>query len=202
MIPSDTTERIERLMRRGGILRARDLANAGLHPETVRRLCQSGVIERVERGLYTLPDHPVTEHYALTLTATRVPHAVICLQSALRFHELGTQNPHEVWIALRSGSTTPVVDAVPLRVVRFSGPSFDEGREIHMLDGVSTTIYCPAKTVADCFKFRNLVGLDVAIEALKDCIRNRRCTIDELFHYAAICRVANIMRPYMMALVG
>jgi len=147
-----------------------------------------------------LPNHPITEHYALTLAAKKAPHAVICLLSALRFHEIGTQNPHEVWIALRNGSSTPASDAMLLRVVRFSGPSFDEGREVHTLDGIATSIYCPPKTVADCFKFRNLVGLDVAIEALKDCIRNRRCAIDELFHYAAICRVGRVMRPYIEAL--
>lgn len=194
--------KIDQLARRNGVLRARDLAEEGLHPETVRRLCQTGAIERVGRGLYTLPNHPVTEHYALTLAAARAPHAVICLLSALRFHEIGTQNPHEVWIALRSGRSTPKIDALAMRVVRFSGRSFEEGRENHILDGVSTSIYCPAKTVADCFKFRNLVGLDVAIEALKDCIRNRRCTIDELFHYAAICRVAGVMRPYAEAVAG
>ena len=199
---SSTFEKIDHLMRRSGVLRARDLAAEGVHPETVRRLCHAGAIERVGRGLYTVPDQPVSEFYALSLVAAKVPRSVICLLSALRFHEIGTQNPHEVWIALRSGSSTPVTDAVALRVVRFSGPSFDEGREIHLLDGVPTTIYRPAKTVADCFKFRNLVGLDVAIEALKDCIHNRRCTIDELFHFASICRVARIMRPYIEAVTG
>lgn len=199
---SEHLDKIASLMRGNGIVRARDLAAEGLHPETVRRLSQTGVLQRVGRGLYTLPNHQVTEHYALTLAATKMPHAVICLLSALRFHEIGTQNPHLIWVALRNGTSTPITDYMALRIVRFSGPSFDEGREVHILDGISTTIYCPAKTVADCFKFRNLVGLDVAIEALKDCIRNRRCTVDELFYYGAICRVARIMRPYIEAVAG
>lgn len=199
---SGISDKIDRLMRRNAILRSRDLAEESFHPETVRRLCQTGALERVERGLYTFPNHAITEYYALSLAAARAPRAVISLLSALRYHEIGTQNPHEVWIALRNGSSTPMVDTVALRIVRSPGPFFDEGREVHIFDGVPTSIYCPAKTVTDCFKFRNLVGLDVALDALKDCIRNRRCTIDELFHYAAICRVSKTMRPYLEAIVG
>lgn len=191
----------EPLIRKGGIFRARELAAAGLHPEILRRMVQKGTIERVGRGLYALPDHDITEHYSLKLAAKAAPSAVICLLSALRYHEIGTQNPHQVWIALKYGASAPRPDYVPLRIAHFSASSFEAGCELHTVDGVPIRIYSPAKTVADCFKFRNLVGLDVALEALKACLLKQRCPVDEILQYAAICRVSRVMLPYVEALV-
>ena len=129
-----------------------------------------------------------------------VPKGVICLLSALRFHDLTTQAPHEIWIAIDRKTRLPVNKALPIRFVRFSGPALIEGVESHIIDGIPVAIYQPAKTVADCFKYRNKIGLDVALEALKDCLRNRRCQADTLWRFAKICRVSNVMRPYLEAM--
>jgi predicted transcriptional regulator of viral defense system len=129
-----------------------------------------------------------------------VPDATICLLSALVFHELTTQLPPEVWIALPAGRRAPILDTVRIRVARFTGKALTEGRQQNRLEGVPVHIYCPAKTVADCFKFRNKIGLDVALEALRNCLRSRRATVSEINHYAEICRVARIMRPYLEAI--
>jgi predicted transcriptional regulator of viral defense system len=132
--------------------------------------------------------------------AKRVPEAVICLLSALAFHEITTQNPPAIWIALRKGSRKPALTSPSLRIVRLSGPSLTEGAENHEVEGVPIRVYSAAKTVADCFKFRNKVGLDVAIEALKDCLRQKKANVNEIYRYAKICRVSNVIRPYMEAL--
>ena len=132
--------------------------------------------------------------------AKRVPEAVLCLLSALAFHEITTQNPPSVWIALRKGARKPVLSSPSLRIVRLSGPSLTEGIENHTVEGVPVRIYSAAKTIADCFKFRNKIGLDVAIEALKDCLRQKKASVNEVYRYAKICRVSNVIRPYMEAL--
>jgi predicted transcriptional regulator of viral defense system len=142
----------------------------------------------------------VTEHHTLVEACKRVPAGVICLASALRFHDLTTQNPWDVWLMIESGSRPPRVDHPPLRVFRASGMSFHMGIEEHTIEAVPVRVYNLAKTVADCFKYRNRVGLDVAIEALRECLRSRRCARDEIHRYARICRVENVMRPYMEAL--
>ena len=157
---------------------------------------------RTGRGLYVLADGDFTEHHSLAEACKRVPHGIICLLSALSYHEIGTQNPHEVWMAIDRAMRKPKVDYPPIRIFRFSGVSLREGIEEKKIEGVSIRVYNPAKTVADCFKYRNKVGLDVAIEALKECWRSQRCTVDELVHYARICRVRNIMQPYMEAIVA
>jgi predicted transcriptional regulator of viral defense system len=132
--------------------------------------------------------------------AKRVPGAVICLLSALAFHEITTQNPPAIWIALPKGARRPTFTSPSLRIVRLSGPSLTEGTENHQVEGVTIRIYSAAKTVADCFKFRNKIGLDVAIEALKDCLRQKKADVNEIYRYAKICRVSNVIRPYMEAL--
>ena len=190
------------MARKTGVIRAREIRKAGLHTEYLRRLCKSGRLIRTGRGLYVLADGDFTEHHTLAEACKRVPHGIICLLSALSYHEIGTQNPHGVWMAIDRTMRKPKVDYPPIRIFRFSGPSLNEGIEEKKIEAVSVRVYNPAKTVADCFKYRNKVGIDVAIEALKECWQSRRCTIDELVRYALICRVRNIMQPYMEAIVA
>jgi predicted transcriptional regulator of viral defense system len=195
------TDRILRIARESGIIRPRDLDGLRLPRESLRRLLRSGLLVRVGRGLYVLPGAEVTQNHSLAQAAKRVPASVICLLSSLRFHELTTQAPFEVWIAIDVKARLPKVDTPPLRVVRFSGKALQSGVEEHRIEGTRARIYCPAKTVADCFKYRNKIGLDVALEALRECWSKKRCTMDDLWKYARICRVANVMRPYMESLV-
>jgi predicted transcriptional regulator of viral defense system len=157
-------------------------------------------MERTGRGLYRMADAPITEHYSLAEVAKRLPGATVCLLSALVFHGMTTQIPVEVWIALPRGGRTPRLDNRKLRIVRFTGPALTEGREQHRIEGVPVMIYSPAKTVADCFKFRNKIGLDVALEALRECVRQRKAAIAEIRRSAEICRVARVMQPYLESL--
>jgi len=195
----DRTQQILEIVAEAGVLRPRDLDAHGIPRIYLSRLCERGLLDRVGRGLYVLPDADVSEHHTLAEAGKRVPHGVVCLLSALRFHGLTTQSPSEVWLAIANKAWRPQVDYPPLRFVRFSERTLEAGVEEHSIEGVLVRIYNPAKTVADCFKYRNKIGLDVALEALRDCRRQRRCTNDELWHYAKICRVANVMRPYMEA---
>jgi predicted transcriptional regulator of viral defense system len=200
---SNTIENaILEMARKNGVVRAREVREAGLHAEYLRKLCKTGQLIRAGRGLYSLADGDFTEHHSLAEACMRVPHGIICLLSALSYHQIGTQNPHQIWMAIDRAMRKPKVDYPPIRVFRFSGPSLREGIEEKKIEGVSVRVYNPAKTVADCFKYRNKVGIDVAIEALKECWRSRRCEIDELVHYARICRVRKIMQPYMEAIVS
>jgi predicted transcriptional regulator of viral defense system len=192
--------RITALAQRLGVVRPRDVEAAGIPREYLLRLTRRGVLERSGRGLYQLADAPVTEHHSLAEVGKRLPHATVCLLSALVFHQITTQNPAEVWIALPPGSRTPRANGQRLRVVRFTGPALTEGRQEHRIEGVPVGIYSPAKTVADCFKFRNKIGLDVAIEALRECLRQRKATIREIHRFAKICRVARVMQPYLESL--
>jgi len=184
-----------------GILRPRDLVTQGVPPIYLSRLVAQGLLKRVGRGLYTLPDASVTEHHTLAEAAKRVPQAVVCLLSALCFHELTTQLPFQVWLAIENKAWRPQVTDLPLRFVRFSGQAFTTGIEVHQIEGVTVRVYTPAKTVADCFKYRHKIGLDVALEALRDGLRQRKFTVDSLWHAAQICRVANVIKPYMEAMV-
>jgi predicted transcriptional regulator of viral defense system len=190
-------DKVLELVREAGVLRPRDLDRCGIPRTYLSRLCTAGRLQRIARGLYVLPGSGVTEHHSLAEVCKRVPNGVICLLSALRFHELTTQAPFEVWLAIDEKAWRPRVAYPPLRIVRFSKPTLRTGVEEHQIEGVTVHVYCPAKTVADCFKYRNKIGLDVAIEALRECWRARRCTMDDLWHYADICRVQNVMRPYL-----
>ena len=183
-----------------GIVRPRDIEAIGLPRQYLLRLHQQGKLSRPIRGIYTLPDADVTEHHSYAQVTKRVPEATVWLLSALAFHEITTQNPASVWIALRKGARTPVLASPSLRIVRLSGPSLTEGIENHQVEGVPVRVYSAAKTVADCFKFRNKIGLDVAIEALKDCLHRKRASITEIYRYAKVCRVRNVIRPYMEGL--
>lgn len=196
----DRTQRILEIVEQAGVLRPRDLDAHGIPRIYLSRLCKLGLLQRVGRGLYVLPDADVSEHHTLAEACKRVPHGVVCLLSALRYHGLTTQSPFEVWLAIGSKAWRPRVDYPRFRFVRFSAHALEAGVEEHPIDGVPVRVYNPAKTVTDCFKYRNKIGLDVAIEALRDCRRQGKCTNDELWHYAKICRVANVMRPYMEAI--
>ncbi len=180
-----------------GPFRARD---AGISRVALARLAKAGDVERVGRGLYAIPNARVTGHRTLVEAVVRVPHGVICLLSALRFHELTTQSPHEVWMAIGVKARKPTVDWPPLRIVRFSGPALTFGVEKHVLENVEVRITSREKTVADCFKYRNKVGLDVAIEALRDYLRSRRRSVDALMEAAVASRVKNVIRPYLEAM--
>jgi predicted transcriptional regulator of viral defense system len=193
-------DKIMNLMKHKGMIRPRDLDEHCIPHKTLWRLYKHGEIVRVGRGLYQLPGAKVTEHHSLTEVSKRIPHGVVCLLSALRFHGISTQSPFEVWLAIDRKAHRPKKTGLPVRIVYFSGESLTKGVEYHRIEGVPVKVYNPAKTVADCFKYRNKIGLDVAMEALKDCWRTRKCTMDDLWLYAGICRVANIMRPYMETL--
>jgi predicted transcriptional regulator of viral defense system len=195
----DHTRRILEMVEQAGVLRPRDLDAHGIPRIYLSRLCERGILQRVGRGLYVLSNADVSEHHTLAEAGKRVPHGVVCLLSALRFHGLTTQAPFEVWLAIGSKVWRPQVDYPRLRFVRFSARALEAGVEEHSIEGVIVRVYNPAKTVADCFKYRNKIGLDVALEALRDCRRQRICTNDKLWHYAKICRVANVIRPYMEA---
>lgn len=186
--------------RSASVLRTRDLEKRGIWRAKLRHFVAQGQLRRIGWGLYSLPNTKVGENHTLVEVGKRVPQGVVCLLSALRFHELTTQQSHEVWLALDGKAREPKIDYLPLRIVRFSGPALREGQKEHLIEGVLVKIYNPAKTVADCFKYRNKIGLDVALEALRAVWRARRCSISDLMHYARICRVANVMRPYLESL--
>ncbi len=188
--------------RHKGVLRTSRALKLGIHPRTLYRLRDSGHIVHVSRGVYRLADQPDPDKPDLVVVAARVPQAVVCLISALFFHELTTQVPHEVQIALPRGTRRPRLDHPPLRVFRLTGRAYQEGIETHTIGGVHVRVYSPAKTVADCFKFRNKLGLDVALEALRDYRRKYRAGMDELWRFAKICRVDKVIRPYLEAIVS
>ena len=194
-------DRTLKLARRRGGVAARELAAAGIHSQVLSRLVESGELERMARGLYRVPDRPVTEHHGLAVASAAVPHGIICLLSALAFHGMGTQLPHEVWMAIERRGRRPTLRHPPLRIVRPSGEAFSAGVETHRVEGQTLRVYGVAKTLADCFKYRNKIGLDVALEALREAWRARRFTMDELERYATICRVQRVMRPYVEAVV-
>ncbi len=185
---------------KSSVLRSRDLESLGIWRATLGKLVKNGDVERIGRGLYALPDGEIGENHTLAEVGKRIPKGTVCLISALRFHGLTTQQSSEVWLAIDGKAREPKRDSVSIRVVRSSGEALQAGREEHTIEGVKVNIYCPAKTVADCFKFRNKIGLDVALEALREAWREKRCTMDELLRYARICRVENVMRPYLESL--
>ena len=193
-------ERVLELARRAGVLRPRDLDAEGIPREYLRRLLDEGLLDRTGRGLYVVAGSKPTPNHTLAEVCKRVPHGVVCLLSALQFHELTTQAPFEVWLAIGEKARLPKVDYPPMRIVRFSGQALEFGVKEHRVEGVVVKVYSPAKTVADCFKYRNKIGLDVAMEALRDCWKKRRATMDELWSAAEVCRVANVMRPYLESL--
>ena len=195
-----TADKLLELVRAQGLLRPHDLAPLGIPRVALTRAVRRGQLERIGRGLYGLTERPVSAHGTLAEVARRVPKGVVCLLSALRFHGLTTQAPFEVWLAIDNKAATPKLDYPPLRLVRFSGAALTEGVEEHVVDGVTVCVTGVAKTVTDCFKYRNKIGLDVALEALREAWSAKRMTSDQIWHYAKIDRVANVMRPYLESL--
>jgi len=195
----DRNRQIVELVRRMGLIRPRDVEVMGIPREYLLRLYRSGDLARVGRGLYTLPGKQSSEFLSLAEVTKRVPNAVICLISALQFHNLTTQIAHRVWIAIENKKWEPAFDYPPIEIVRLTPRAFSFGVEEHEVDRILVHVYSPAKTVADCFKFRNKIGLDVALEALRETWRSRKATMDELWEAAKVCRVANVIRPYLEA---
>lgn len=193
------TNLLLQLVRQKGTLRPNDLDEMGIPRVYLTRLTASGQLEKAGRGLYRLPESPLSEHEGLVAVATRVPQAIFCLLTALQFHELTTQLPRQIWIAMPRGSHTPRIDYPPIKMIQFSGEAYAQGFEVHKRDQVTLRVYGIAKTIADCFKHRNKIGLDVALEALKDARSRKKVSADDLWRYAKICRVANVMRPYLEA---
>jgi len=194
---TNQAEEVKALVRAKGVLRPRDLAAKGIPRAVLSRLCEAGELTRTGRGLYVAAIENITENHSLAEISKLVPKGVVCLLSALRFHELTTQLPSEVWLAIPPKARRPKGGTVSIRPVHFSGDALTQGIETHNIENVPVRIYSAAKTVADCFKARNKIGLDVAIEALRDCWRKKKATADDLWRYAKICRVSKVMQPYM-----
>lgn len=187
--------------RAGGTLRMSGALRRGVSRRTLYAMRDAGIIERISRGLYRLADMEPLGNPDLVTVALRVPKGVVCLISALAFYDLTTRIPHEVSVAIERGVEKPRIEHPPVRFYRFSGAAFDTGVETHKLDGVEVRIYSPEKTVADCFKYRNKIGLDVALEALRSWRERRRTSPDALLEMARVCRVESVVRPYLQALL-
>jgi predicted transcriptional regulator of viral defense system len=195
------TEQILKIAKEKGIIQAKDIEGLGITRYYLSKLCEKGLLTKSGRGMYMHPDTPITEHHNLVEVSKKIPTAVVCLISALSFHEITTQIPHEIWIAVPRDTWRPKMDYPPLNYTVLSKEAYRFGVQEMTINGVMVKIYSPSKTVADCFKFRNKVGLDVAIEALREAWRSRKVTMDELVEAAKINRVLNVMRPYMEASV-
>lgn len=194
------TEKLVELLDQQHIIRTQDLARAHIPRNYLTRLVAQGKLQKLDRGIYTAGTLPASEHISLIEVGRKVPNAVICLLSALRFHEIGTQMPSEVWIAIDVKAWAPRIRSPRVRIVRFSGKALDFGVEERAVTGGKIRVYNPAKTVADCFKYRNKIGTDVALEALRDTYRQKKASMNELFQAAKVCRVANVMKPYLESL--
>jgi len=199
MLPTTQAQRTHELLAQKGIVRPVDLEAIGIPRAVLTRMAAAGEVERIGRGLYRLPTLG-SEHDGLIAVATKVPQAVFCLLTALQFHELTTQLPRQIWIAMPRGSHTPRIDYPPIKMVQFAGDAYSTGIEEVERDRTTVRVYCVAKTVADCFKHRSKIGLDVALEALKETRKKGKASADDLWHYAKLCRVANVMRPYLEAI--
>jgi predicted transcriptional regulator of viral defense system len=184
-----------------GISRQRDLLKGGLHPQEVKRLVDKGILVPISRGVYMSQETEITEHHDLAIASARVPNGIICLISALQFHGMTTQIPRRVWIAIENRAASSRLTSPPLKIIRLTASSLTSGIEKHTIEGVEVKIYNPAKTVADCFKFRNKIGLDIAMEALRDYLRMKKGTVDDLWRFAKIDRVAKVIQPYLEASV-
>ena len=191
------TQQVLEIARNVGVIRAKDMAAQGIHPSVLQHLEQQGLLIRSGRGLYTSMEADITEHHSLVEAVKRVPNGVICLLSALSFYELTSQAPFEVWMAIPQKARHPKDNLIPLRIVYMSGEALNVGIEEHRIEGINVRVYCIAKTVVDCFKYRNKIGLDVALEALRECWLKQRCSIDEIWQYARFCRMENVIRPYL-----
>lgn len=193
-------KQILRMFQRSGFVRPRELERAGVPRWALYEMVREGAIQRRGRGIYTLPDAPITENHSYAETIKRVPRGIICLISALRYHGLTMQNPAEVWVAIPRGEWQPKSDGLRLRIVQFSGEALRVGIEVHHVEGVKIAVTNVARTIVDCFKFRNKIGTDVAVEALRDGWRKKRLTMKELWQYASVFRMSRVMMPYLETL--
>lgn len=200
MAVKSKTQQVLDIARQLRVIRTRDLTRRGIPSIYLRRLYQRGLLQQASRGLYILPKGNQTEHHHFVQACKRVPHGVVCLLSALSFHGLTTQAPFQTWLAIDQKARAPKKGHPPLRIMRMSSPTLKAGVEDHEIEGVTVRVFSPAKTVADCFKFRNKIGLDVTLEALRDYRRKHRSGMDDLWRFAKICRVTAVMRPYLEAL--
>jgi len=184
----------------GGVVRPKDLSGHGIAPVYLRRLLEQGDLVQSARGLYRLADHEPSPHHRLDEAAKRIPRGVVCLLSALAYHDLTRKAPPEVWLAIDRKDRLPTVGDLAIHFVRFSGAALNEGVEEHAIEGVPVRVTSCAKTVADLFKYRNKIGLPLALDALRDCLRKQKCPMDELWRFAIVCRVETVLRPYLEAL--
>jgi len=201
MIQDTKRQQVIDLVQALPVVRPKDLKEHGLPKDYLYILAREGLIERIGRGLYQWPGKDLGRHQSLAEACKLVPKAVVALLSALNYHNITTQNPYQIWLAIDRKSWRPEISYPPVRFVTMSGEAMHEGVETHSIDGVPIKVFCPAKTVVDCFKYRNKVGLDVALESLREGWAARKFTMDELLHYAEICRVKKIMQPYIESLV-
>jgi predicted transcriptional regulator of viral defense system len=201
-VPATHEVRVLRLAKARRLLRARDLAAHGLPTVALTRLVQAGKLERLARGMYALPGAAVSEHRSLAEVALRVPKGVVCLLSALRVHDIGTQAPFEVWLAIPHRSAAPRLAQPQLRIVRMSDRALADGVQHIKVDGVAVPVFSAAKTVVDAFRFRNKIGVDVAIEALRDGWSKRKFTMDDLWRHVQTGRMTRVMRPYIEAVTA
>ena len=193
-------QQVIRILKDLSVVRPRDLRERGLPKDYLYILAKEGVIERIGHGLYQWPEKDLGRNQSLAEVCKRAPKAIVTLLSALNFHNFTTQNPHQIWLAIDRKSWRPTITYPPVRFVTMSGKALHAGVEIHYVDDIPVKVFSPAKTVVDCFKYRNKLGLDVALEALKDGWEKKLFTMDDLYHYAEICRVKNIMQPYLESL--
>lgn len=196
------SDRLEALFQGATVLRSKDLEERGLTRSRIREALSAGALDRVGRGLYALPGAELTEHHSLVQAARRVPGGAVCLLSALRFHDLTSQNPHEVWLAIGPKDRLPAPGNPPIKIVRFGEKHFPIGLETHGIEGTQLKVYSVARTVVDLFRYRNKIGIDVALEALKEGWRERRFTLKEINDIAARCRMARVMKPYLESLAA
>ncbi len=202
MVPVTDRDRVLAMARERASIGASDVTSAGIHSQQLTRLVAEGVLERIARGRYRLAERTITEHFGLALAAAAVPRGVVCLLSALSYHGIGSQLPPDVWLAIERGTRAPALAFPPVCIVRFSGAAFTAGVESHRIEGHAVRVYSVAKTLADLFKCRNRVGLEVALEALREAWHDRRFTIQELNSMARVCRVERVIRPYVEAILG
>ena len=196
------TDGLEAVFQGATVLRSRDLEKRGLTRTRIREAVDASVLERVGRGLYALPGAELTEHHSMVQATRRVPGAAICLLSALRFHDLTSQNPHDVWLAIGPKDRLPQKGNPPIKIVRFGAENFPLGLETHEIEGVELVVYSVARTVVDLFRYRNKIGIDVALEALKEGWRERRFTLKEINQIAMRCRMVQVMKPYLESLTS
>ncbi len=195
------TEQLLTLIQHAGIVRAKEFTDRGFPSVYFQRLCRQGSLERISRGVYRLSHAELTLSHSLAIAAKRVPNSVVCLLSALAYHELTTSVPPHVWLAIAQKARRPTLSDLPVQFVYWTKPFMETGCDEYPIEGVTVRMTNPARTVADCFKYRHKIGLDVALEALRQALRSGGCTIDDLWRYAALCRVQTVMRPYLEALV-